>query len=168
MKKMDLKKRFLAFMTTLVMIGSEIGSSGMTIYAAEPDVAVVSADAAEEEEVSENGVSENGVSENDIPEADEKEDTVPDDSDPDFATYRFDLAEGEESRMSIKASVSEEEVPEEEDVNDISYTRTVYASDLEERGKLELTANTILVVDTDRQLANITGKDRLRLQLRES
>lgn len=111
MKKKDLKKRFLAFMTTLVMIGSELGSSGMTLYAAEPEEgAIVSEDEVladeETEAVSGDSVSgddgtETGIPDDTDPDGSGEETTDRDDEFTEIGSYRFDLSGDEDGMIDI-------------------------------------------------------------------
>ena len=176
MKKMDLKRRLLAFMTTMVMIGSEIGSSGMTLYAAGPEESgAVSEDEVQADEetetVSADSVSEDEaedikVSETEEPDADEsgEEAIDSDDDDEEFTeigSYRFGLSDGEESMINIIRNTGgeDEDTAEEDDVKDISYKDTIFASDLSYGQELKLNANTRLEMDVDLTLSKIEGKE---------
>lgn len=158
-------KRIASLLLSAVLLTSEAGSTGLTVYAAEP-----AAESAETvEEVSEDEVSEPAVSE------DAAEESVSDDKANEGAAEDnpgdVDAQDSEEcvrSYMSIDgvmdtnilaAGKEDEEDPSAGEFEDlgVEYTKYIYASTLKNGSELKLTENTDLVMDQDLTLSKISG-----------
>ena len=155
MRRKGIGNRVASLMLSALLLASEAGGTGMQLYAAEPSgdeaTEAVSEDEADEASVSENEADESAASENECPE----ESVSEDEAGVDAWDYLSSADGSMNADLRAKADPS---VHEEEDTGAINYTKTINASSLNTNGKLTLTENTRLVMDTNLTLAKISGE----------